>query len=252
MALRLDSQLKAEIRKTVKAYNAKIRRLESKGVTAALLPRKLTSKELQQGFYSRKDLRNRLKQLEDFTSAGLPIESEGGLIGTPQLFQYRQGEANKAVAELNKEYEKVLNLDTRYPMMQSEYTANLESKIKYLKRDLMSLNVREVNIFNKNLITPERRKIRDEIFYQSFNRMLFYDAYRGNLSPELVIRISTKLQQIPPSKLLELVGTEPSFKAVTETYQDGKEERDISDIDTQDKFEALDERLDEILAMLAK
>ena len=252
MAVRLDSQLKAEIRKTVKAYNAKIRRLESKGVTAALLPRKLTSKELQQGFYSRRDLRNRLKQLEDFSSAGTPIESEGGLIGTPQLFQYRQGEANKAVRELNKEYEKVLNLDTRYPMMQSEYTANLESKIKYLKRDLMSLDIREVNIFNKNLITPERRKIRDEMFYQNFNRMLFYDAYRGNLSPELVVRISNKLQQIPPSKLLELISTEPSFKAVTETYQEGKAEMDISDLDTQNKFEALDERLDEILAMIAK
>ena len=252
MAVRLDSQLKAEIRKTVKAYNAKIRRLESKGVTAALLPRKLTSKELQQGFFSRRDLRNRLKQLEDFSSAGVAVESEGGLIGTDILFQYRQGEANKAVRELNKEYEKVLNLDTRYPMMQSEYTANLKTKMDYLRRDIRSLDVREVNIFNRNLITPERRKIRNELFYQNFNRMLFFDAYRGNLSPDLVVRISNKLQQLSPAKVLELVSTEPSFKAVTETYQEGKEDRDISDQDTVNKFEALDARLDEILELLAK
>ena len=153
MALRLDSQLKSEIRKTVKAFNAKIRRLEAKGVTAALLPDKVSSKELQLGFNSRRDLRNRLKQLQDFSSAGVTVESEGGLIGTNVLFQYRQGEANKAIQEIDKEYQKVLKLDTRYPMMQSEYTSNLRSKMDYLARDVQSMDIRQLNIFNKNLLT---------------------------------------------------------------------------------------------------
>lgn len=248
MALRLDSQLKSEIRRTVKSFNAKIRRLEAKGVTAALLPDKVSSKELQLGFLSRRDLRNRLKQLQDFSSAGVTVESEGGLIGTNILFEYRQGEANKAIQEINKEYEKVLKLDTRYPMMQSEYTSNLRSKMDYLARDIQSMDIRQINIFNKNLLTPEKRTAKDEIFYQNFNRMLFFDAYKANLSPALVARITSKIEKIPPSKLLELHATEPSFKAVSDTYQKGKREsQDVSDEETREQFEALDERLDEIL-----
>ena len=249
MAIRYDSQLKAEIRRTVKAFNAKIRRLESKGVSAALLPDSISSKEIQQGIRSRSDLRKRLKELQEFSSAGIATESEGGLIGTDILFQYRQGEANRAIAEIKKEYEKVLKLNTRYPMMQSEYTSNLRSKMEYLSRDIRSMDIRQVNIFNKNLLTPEQKTIKDETFYQNFNRMLFFDAYKAALPASLVSDIMRKLEQLPPSKVLELFNTEPSFKAVTDTYQKGKAEtEDVSDQDTREQFEALNERLDEILA----
>ena len=251
MAIRYDSQLKAQIRKAVKSFNAKIRRLEAKGVSASLLPDALSSKELQQGFNNKRDLRNRLKQLQEFSSAGIVEESEGGLLGTDILFQYRQGEANKAIQEINKEYEKVLNLDTRYPMMQSEYTANLKSKMDYLARDIRSMDVRQINIFNKNLLTPEKRTAMNELFYQNFNRMLFFDAYKANLPPALVARITSKLEKLPPSRVLELFNTEPAFKAVTDTYQKGKREaQDVSDEETKEQFEALDERLDEILSLL--
>lgn len=249
MAIRYDSQLKSEIRRTVKSFNAKIRRLESKGVSSALLPDTVSSKELQAGFNNRRDLRSRLKQLQDFSSAGVVEESEGGLLGTNVLFQYRQGEANKAIQEINKEYEKVLNLDTRYPMMQSEYTSNLKAKMDYLARDVKSMDVRQINIFNKNLLTPEQKTAKDETFYQNFTRMIFFDAYKANLPPSLISKITAKMEKLPPSKLLELHATEPSFKAVTDTYQKGKQEtQEVSDDETREQFEALDQRLDEILA----
>ena len=249
MAIRYDSQLKAEIRKTVKAFNAKIRRLEQKGVSAALLPEAVSSKEIQRGITNRKDLRERLKQLQEFSSAGIPEESAGGLIGTNTLFEYKQGEANKALKAIEEEFNKVVRLDTRYPMMQSEYASNLKAKMDYLSRDVRDLDIQQVQIFNKNILTPEKRRIRDETFYQNFNRMLFFDAYKSNLSPALVSRITAKLEKLPPSKLLELFSTEPSFKAVSDVYEKGKREsEDVSDEETREQFEALDERLDEILA----
>lgn len=251
MAIRYDSQLKEELRRTVKAFNAKIRRLEAKGVTAALLPDKVSVKELKAGITNRRDMRSRLKQLQDFSSAGVATESEGGLIGTDILFQYRQGEANRAIQEINKEYEKVLNLDTRYPMMQSEYTSNLKSKMDYLARDVKSMDIRQINIFNKNLLSPEQKTIKDETFYQNFNRMLFFDAYKANLPPSLIRSISEKLEQIPPSKLLELHATEPAFKAVTDTYQKGKQEtQEVSDEETREQFEALEAKLQEVILKL--
>ena len=248
MAIRYDSQLNQQIRNTVKSFNAKVRRLESKGVSAALLPDTISSKEIKAGIRERGDLRTRLAQLQEFTSAGETFKSEGGLVGTPQLFQYRQGEANRAIKELNKEYQKVLKLDTRYPMMQSEYTSNLQSKMNYLARDVQKLDVRQVQIFNKNLLTAEQRGIRDDTFYNNYIKMLFFDAYRGAISPELVRKIIDNIEKIPPSRLLELYGTDPAFKEVSDKYQKYKNEAYASDDekDNQKKFENLASRAEEI------
>ena len=222
MAIRYDSQLKAEVRRTVKSFNAKIRRLEAKGVSAGLLPEKVSSKEIQEGIQNRRDLRKRLQQLDEFTSAGIVEESQGGLLGTDMLFQYRQGEANKAIRELNKEYEKSLNLNPRYPMMQGEYMNNLKTKMDYLSKDVRSLDIRQINIFNKNLLTPEQRAIKNEQFYSNFRRMLYYNAYRLDIPP-------MDLEKLSPAELLKLYQTEPSFKMIVEGYLRLKGEAGESD-----------------------
>lgn len=214
MAIRYDSQLKAEIRKTVKAFNAKIRRLEQKGVSAALLPESVSSKDIQKGFENRKDLRSRLKQLNEFTSAGIVEESEGGLLGTNMLFEYRQGEANKAVRQLRKEYQDTQTIDTRYPMMLGEYGSNLKAKMDYLSRDVRKMDIRQIQIFNKNLLTPEQKILKDETFYNNFEKMLFYNAYRGDIDFTFIENI----RQLTPQQLLELYNTNPAFKMIVEGY----------------------------------
>ena len=249
MAIRYDSQLKAQIRKTVKSFNAKIRRLEAKGVSASLLPSKASSKEIQEGFQNRRDLRTRLQQLDEFSSAGIVEESEGGLLGTNQLFQYRQGEANRAIQEINREYQRVQGVQTRYPMMQGEYAANLRTKMNYLARDVRSLDVKQINIFNKNLFTPEQKAARDENFYANFNRMLFYDAYAAGLPPDLVARITQKIGKLTPQQLLEVFAVDPAFKAVTDNYHRSKSSnQELDKQDTKEEFEALEASLDDIIA----
>ena len=214
MAIRYDSQLKAEIRKAVKSFNAKIRRLEAKGVTSALLPDVVSSKQIQQGITNRRDLRKRLQQLQEFSSAGTATESEGGLIGTDILFQYRQGEANRAIRELRKEYQQTQQVDTRYPMMLGEYGNNLRAKMDYLSRDIRKMDVRQVQIFNKNILLPEQKIIKEEQFYKNFEKMLFYNAYRG----ELDLSFIENMRQLTPQQLLELYRTNPAFKIIVEGY----------------------------------
>ena len=225
MAIRYDSQLRSDIRQTVKSFNAKIRRLEAKGVSSALLPDKVSSKELQQGFNNRQDLRTRLQQLQEFTSAGDVYKSEGGVVGTNKLFMYRQGEANKAVKEINKEYQKHLKLDTRYPMMQGEYVNNLKAKMDYLSRDIQKMDVRQIQIFNKNVLTPEDRTRRNEVFYDSFIKMVFADAYAVSADPALLSEIMDLIYQIEPNKLLELYNTDPAIRGIRDIYIQLKAER---------------------------
>lgn len=249
MAIRFNSQLKSEIRRTVKAFNAKIRRLESKGVSAALLPSKISSKELQKGFNSKRELRARLKALWDFTSAGETETTEGGLIGTAKLIQYREGEANKAIKAINAEYQRAIKVDTRYPMMKGEYVNSLEAKMRYLSRDIRKMDIQQVQIFNKNLLTPEQRKIKDEQFYTNFTRMIFFDAYKAGLPPSLINRITTLMEELSPAELLELHGTEPTFKGVTDIYMlSNMENVEVPDEEVEERFNALEARLQEIVA----
>lgn len=244
MAIRYDSQLKAEIRKTVKSFNAKIRRLEAKGVSAVLLPSKVSTKEIRAGIDNRRDLRKRLNQLNEFTSAGIVEETETGLLGTNELFMYRQGEANKAIEALQREYDTINNIQTRYPMMQGEYAANLRAKMNYLARDIRTLDIKQINIFNKNLLTPEQKSLRDEQFYNSFERMLFYNAYKGDVSPALLRQISEYVEKLSPQELLELYNTEPAFKSIVEGYQRNKAEvGEVDEEESKDIYQALLEKL---------
>lgn len=249
MAIRWNSQLKSEVRRTVKSFNAKVRRLQRKGVTAALLPDMISSKEIQAGITNRRELESRLAQLREFTSAGIVERSEGGVMGTNQLFLYRVGEANKAIKQIQQEYDKIAAIQTRYPMMKSEYQANLESKMDYLSRDIMKLDVRQIQIFNKNIFSPEQKTIRDEQFYNNFNKMIFYNSYKANLPPTLVSRITGLIGQFSPAQLLEMYATEPTFRNVKETYEMGKQEgQERSDEEVKEQFEALAERMEELLA----
>lgn len=235
MAIRYDSQLRGEIRRTVKSFNAKIRRLEAKGVSSALLPDSVSSKELREGFANRRDLRTRLQQLQEFTSAGETFTSEGGLVGTNKLFMYRQGEANKAVKEINKQYLRALNPNTMYPMMQGEYVNNLKSKMDYLSRDIEKMDIRQVQIFNKNLLTPEERTRRNEAFYQSYIKMVFYDGYRGAIDPDTVKELTELIYKIPPEKLLELYNTNPAIRGIADKYVEYKMQAGtITDAEIQD------------------
>lgn len=247
MAIRWNSQLKAEVRRTVKSFNAKIRRLQRKGVTAALLPDRISSKELQAGITNRRELEGRLSQLREFTSAGIVERSEGGVLGTNQLFLYRVGEANKAIKAIQDEYNRIERIQTRYPMMKSEYQANLESKMEYLARDITKLDVRQLQIFNKNLLNIEQRTIRDEQFYTNFNKMIFYNAYKAGVPPELISRISNLVSKFTPAQLLELYATEPTFRSVKDIYILNKNESTAkTDSEVIEEHEALADRLEEL------
>ena len=249
MAIRWNSQLKAELRATVKSFNAKIRRLQNKGVTAALLPDTISSKEIQRGITSRRDLERRLSQLRDFTSAGVVERSEGGVYGTNQLFLYRVGEANKAINQIKQEYNRIEAIPTRYPMMKSEYQANLDAKMEYLSRDIRKLDVRQLNIFNRNLLTYEQKTIKDENFYNNFAKMIMFNAYQAGLPADLTSRILSKFDKFTPAELLELYATEPTFNAVKEMYERGKKEGYQKDSqEVKEEYEALDARMAEKIA----
>lgn len=248
MAIRYDKQLKNEIYKAVRSFNAKISRLEKKGVSASLLPDRISTKSLKANYTNRRALRAELKALQDFSSRGQTFRSEGGVTGTNMLFQYNKKRANKAVRQLQKELNALNQIPTRYPMMKSESASLLQTKINYLKRDIYKLDIKQVNILIRNTEIANKYNEKNTIFHENFNKMMMAVAYRAGLDQNFIKRIQDKMNLLSPDKLLELYRTSPAFTMVTEKYrgqQDGAEE---DDEEVKEIYEAAEAKLDEAIA----
>ena len=116
--------------------------------------------------------------------------------------------------------------------------------MNYLARNIRTLDVKQINIFNKNLLTPEQKSLKDEQFYNSFERMLFYNAYKGDISPAMLRQISEYVEKLSPQELLELYNTEPAFKSIVEGYQRNKAEvGEVDEAESKDIYQALLEKL---------
>lgn len=248
MAIRYDKQLKNEIYKAVRSFNAKVSRLEKKGVSSALLPDRISTKSLKANYSNRRALRTELKALQEFSSRGQTFRSEGGVTGTNMLFKYNKKRANKAVRQLQKELNALNQIPTRYPMMKSESASLLQTKINYLKRDIYKLDIKQINILIRNTEVANKYNEKNTLFHNNFNKMLMATAYRAGLSDTFIKRLQNKMDQIEPNKLLELYRTVPAFTMVTEKYQGQKDGVSEDDGETQDVYEAIEAKIDEVLS----
>ena len=247
MAIRYNKQLNAEIHKAVRSFNAKVRRLQAKGVSAALLPDLVSTKSIKANADNRRQLRSKLQSLQELSSRGQTFRSEGGVTGTTVLFEYNIKQANKATRQLQKERKNLAEIPTRYPMMKSESSSLLQSKLNYLKRDIYKLDVQQINIFKRNIETTLKSKEKNAIFQQNYKKMLLATAYRAGVDPKLIARISDKIDRIPANKLLELYRTSPAIVSVTEKYQ-SPEGVELDESETEETYAAIDNILDETIA----
>lgn len=246
MAIRYNKQLNNEIYKAVRSFNAKVSRLEKKGVSAALLPDRISTKSIKANYQNKQSLRKHLQSLQEFTSRGQTFRSEGGVTGTTMLFQYNKKRANIAVKQLQRERRNLADIPTRYPMMKSEQIRLLESKMDYLKRDIMKLDIKQVNIFNKNIETTIKALEKNQIFHKNFNQMMFAVAYRNDLPKSKIARIEEKMNKLDANKLLELYRTVPAFQQVTEKYL-ARDNIVEDETETSEIYDALEAALDEAL-----
>lgn len=248
MSIRYNKQLNAEIHKAVRSFNAKVRRLQAKGVSAALLPDLISTKSIKANSDNRRQLRNKLQALQEFSSRGQTFKSEGGVTGTTILFEYNAKRANKATKKLQKELSNLSEIPTRYPMMKSDAASLLQSKINYLKRDIYKLDIKQVNIYKRNIEITSKSNEKNAIFHRNFNTMMFATAYRAGLDRGFIKRLQDKMDKLPPEKLLELYRTNPAFTSVVEKYEASKNNVELDEGETEDTYAAIENILDETIA----
>lgn len=246
MAIRYDKQLKNEIYKAVRSFNAKVSRLEKKGVSASLLPARISTKSIKANYTNRRSLRAHLRSLQEFSSRGQTFRSEGGVTGTTMLFQYSKKRANRAVAQLQRERKKLADIPTRYPMMKSDQLRLLESKMNYLRRDIYKLDIKQINIFSRNIESTLKSSEKNQLFHRNFKTMIMSVAYRAGLDTGFISRLEEKIDRLPPNKLLELYRTNPAFQII-EWYQPNSGAEDAEETIKQ-TYNSIDNTLDEEIA----
>lgn len=250
MAIRYTDKLNTRIRRDVKNFNAKRKALFNKGVTSALLPPKVSTKELRAGFTNRRELMDRLRELETFSAAGKVYRSAGGVKGTENLFRYVQGVGKKRSRKIYKRSESLKSAgNTQYPVMLNDAILNLQTKADYLMRDVKMLTSDQLRTYQKATTKPEVENKRNELFYKNFYKMMLQEASQANVDPDVMIELLQQFKQLSPEELLEAYNANPEFRNIVEYSNTPKSNRGsiIDDKSLNNMLVVLRDRMPEII-----
>lgn len=234
--IRYDRKLNSEIRKTINNYNAKIRRLEKKGID---VPDKIYKKDIvkiKEEATSRKELREILSDLNSFTKRGSELKVENTNLSRYEYDKIKrlQRIANKNINKQLQEYETIIptvfgkkQVLTSAEMKEDRYI-NLLARKQLINKKIEDISQKEVDKFIKLL--ERNRKITDykewknrylEIFE---NTLQTYDIERDNIN-----KLIDKLKEVNPIQFDKLIKTERSLTGILDYYALIKDLDDITE-----------------------
>ncbi len=211
---KLSPEMSAELRRAVKAFNRKIRRLEAKGVTASLLPEKASAKALKNAYKDSESLRQRLDMMASFSSKGATRRNRQGVVGTDAMFEYRKKENAEGIKIYRQQLEQASHQKTRYKSRLREYKRNLQSKIKYLGKDVEKIDARTMMRQYQNNMTNERLFLKNKTYRNNFMDKLDEYAEIGEINPKKLKLLKSKLGQIPVDDFYRITTSNPEFENI--------------------------------------
>lgn len=219
MAIRYDRSLQTEIRRVVKNFNAKRRRLEKQGVKS--LPSKISVKDLK-GFTRRRELYTALSDYRKFSQKGAEklIKVQAGNITKWEL-ETLKSRSRRAKISLSRRLKGVEEREktAHYKGMVRDYIKNLQYQRQYLNRDITKISPSRLRTYRKLLSRNEERKIKNEIFYENFFDMLFKDAYVSGIDQNRLDELEKKLRKLTPEQLALAYNEEPVLHNILEKYK---------------------------------
>lgn len=221
--MKYTPEMNRELRRAVQNFNKKIRTLEQKGVSASLLPSRVSVRGLKLAYNNQRDLTRRLKQLASFSARGEVRSNKKDVMGTDALFKYRQKvDINKSRTRKIKRAQKLRMQNAPYQSVRDDSLLNTEAKIKYLNKDIENVDVKTLQRLNKNALTKEELVKKRETYYNNYFKMLFQESQVANIQPEKRRIIEKELRKLTPEQLEELIEVDPIVKSILEQYQGSK------------------------------
>lgn len=266
MAIRYDKKLNQEINKVVKNFNQKIARLE-KSEKDLLLPSKISKKYLTSSYFTRTDLKRKLRELKRYSTRGIEetITTKGGV----QLSRYElkniQIESRRIKANLTRE---IKQLEVKVPrvfgkkqamsfaQMGDQYYLNLQARRKALEKGkIINLSKEELEQYNKLLQKTRRNKeYYNNQFKENYKNMLTDLGYFYGYDNNKLNDLKNKIDKLESDKFLKLFREEKSIQAILDYYPNikvkaGKNSVNPDDIkeDVTVLYDALIDNIDNIL-----
>lgn len=246
--MKLSPEMNAELRKAVKAFNRKVRRLESKGVTASLLPEKASVKALKNAYKDTESLQAKLRQMASFTSSGATRKNRKGVVGTDAMFAYRKKENEESIARYKQQLMAAQGQRSKYKSRLQDYKTNLRAKIKYLNRSVENMDARQVMRQYQNTMTDERLYKRNLVFKQNFMNKLDEYAEIGDVNRRKVNQLKRKLDQIPLEDFFRVIDTNPEFERIQQYVFDSPTRKAQKRVRPIYEPEDIAENIDDLIA----
>ena len=267
MAIRYDTKLKREIARTVRNFNAKVRRLER--MERELIPSRVSVAALMEEFTNRNDLKRRLRELQGFSKRGAEeiITTKAGVRTTRYEFRLIKEHARIAKIRLSREIN-ILGQATptiygkkqprKFVEMGSEELSNLQARRKSLEKDIDRLNKQQYKQYKKRADYEYQSWQFDKKagkFFRSYMDILEKAAYMAGVPYEYVIHIQEALSKLSMQGFGRLMGLERAFKSIIDYYivlkvQSGVLSTD-DEVQLRDIFEELNSNIDEMVEQYA-
>lgn len=253
--MKISPEMNQELRRAVASFNSKRARLIRKGVTPSLLPSRASVRLLKNAYKNSEMLNARIRELQEFSSAGEVITTKKGVKGTEAAFEYRKKINERMVQKYKSDIKEMRGMKTRYKAHKGARITNLQAKAKYLSRSPRNLTARDLERQNKNLMTPEVLYKKSEMYRENYFRKLEEYAEIGEVDPEKLKRLKVKLERVPVDDFYNIVNANPELTRVQDFMFDSPEAKGIKRVrpimepgDVKENFDELYNRIDDLLA----
>ena len=262
MAIRYTQKLNKEIYRTVYEFNKKVKELEK--MDGVLVPNKITTKELKNTVYDRRELRRELKNLKLFLKPGAEqiVQTQAGVTSKYDIAIFKSN-LRSAKARVNAKLQRLYNTELyiegkttgqTYATMGDTRWLNLMAKKKTLSEiDINKLSREQFKRYTKMV---ERLAMSDKNreWKENYLDLLLKTGYEYGVDKDITDNIKNKMMKLSPKDFMKVYNKSLEVQTVTEYYRMMKETIDsgISISGLKDNVESLYKNLSDKIDLIVK
>ena len=209
MGIKFDPNFEKEMLKTVQEFNAKVYKLQNKGVKK--LPELITVEDLKASYVNRRDLQRRLESLRRFSAKGVEdlFKTEGGVVMSKYQFGELQRDLALARRRVNKEF-KAISQKEMQNQYKSERFLMLQRERAKLSVDARKLNKAELDSLTHTTKKYEQWNTKQQAFKQSFKEMIENGYSMALRQPRKIDELKFLIDKLDADTLNDLISDKTS------------------------------------------
>ena len=214
MAIRYDRSLQQEIRRTVANFNKKVSRLEKQG--RELIPDRVYTNELKDQFDKRRELKRRLRQLQQFSQRGVEevIQTEAGRKTTKYQLAIDKQEKALSLRRLTLQRKRLERLTTPTDILRRHSLNLVKDTADILKRDLFKISKEQYETFRSNTARVLDYDKRLSQFHENFFQIVTSEAGYAGTPQYKLDYIHKRFAELTPDQLLKLAKEDPDIQSL--------------------------------------